>query len=308
MALKYRVWLMRWHLKQRINRVGGTVAVGLLRLMRRLDRKRSADFAAWALRGLGPWLPEHRTGRANLTAAFPEKSAVEIERILAEVWDNLGRVAAEFAHMDRMSLQATEEPDGSDIEYTPETIARFKALHASGQPSLVFAAHLGNWEVPARVAAWHGLRTAVLYRPPNIAATAEAVAKVRAATMGTLVPSGRNAPFRLASLLEQGTHVGMLVDQHIASGVPVTFFGRPCKANPMLARLARHFDCPIHGTRAVRVDRHRFRAELTEAIAPVRDANGQIDVQGTMQAITSVIEGWVREHPGQWLWLHRRWR
>ena len=38
------------------------------------------------------------------------------------------------------------------------------------------------------------------------------------------------------------------------------------------------------------------------------DATGQIDVQGTMQAITNVVEGWVREYPEQWLWLHRRWR
>ena len=58
----------------------------------------------------------------------------------------------------------------------------------------------------------------------------------------------------------------------------------------------------------IRLPDGRFRAELTEAVAPVRDADGRIDVQGTMQAITSVVEGWVREHPEQWLWLHRRWR
>ena len=66
---------------------------------------------------------------------------------------------------------------------------------------------------------------------------------------------------------------------------------------------------PIHGTRMVRLpDRHRFRVDLSEPIEPRRDAQGKIDVRGTMQAITSIIEGWVREHPDQWLWLHRRWR
>jgi KDO2-lipid IV(A) lauroyltransferase len=58
----------------------------------------------------------------------------------------------------------------------------------------------------------------------------------------------------------------------------------------------------------IRLPDHRFRIEMTDAIAPVRDADGQIDIQGTMQAITDVVEGWVREHPEQWLWLHRRWR
>jgi KDO2-lipid IV(A) lauroyltransferase len=43
-------------------------------------------------------------------------------------------------------------------------------------------------------------------------------------------------------------------------------------------------------------------------VKPVRDVAGQIGIQGTMQAVTSVIEGWIREYPDHWLWLHRRWR
>ena len=89
----------------------------------------------------------------------------------------------------------------------------------------------------------------------------------------------------------------------------VTFFGRRTMANPLLARLAHHFDCPIHGTRIVRLPRQPIsRGEMTEEIAPARDAEGKIDIAGTMQIIMAVIEGWIREHPEQWLWLHRRWR
>jgi KDO2-lipid IV(A) lauroyltransferase len=95
---------------------------------------------------------------------------------------------------------------------------------------------------------------------------------------------------------------------NITCGVEVTFFGRRTMANPLLARLAQHFDCPIHGSRIVRLPGHRFRAELSEEIAPVRDADGKIDIAGTTQAIITVIEGWIREHPEQWLWQHRRWR
>jgi KDO2-lipid IV(A) lauroyltransferase len=76
----------------------------------------------------------------------------------------------------------------------------------------------------------------------------------------------------------------------------------------MLARLAAHFDCPIHGGRAVRLPRHRFYMELTEEIHPIRDAQGRIDIARTMQAITNVVEVWIREYPEQWLWVHRRWR
>ena len=85
-------------------------------------------------------------------------------------------------------------------------------------------------------------------------------------------------------------------------------FGRRTNANPLMARLAQHFNCPIHGARIIRLPDNRFRAELTEEIQPARDAKGDVDIAGTMQVIMNVIEGWVREHPEQWLWLHRRWR
>ena len=101
----------------------------------------------------------------------------------------------------------------------------------------------------------------------------------------------------------------MLVDQHYTSGVEVIFFGRRCKVNPLIAQLARQTGCAIHGMRVVRQpDGNSFSGEITDAIEPARDAEGRVDVRGTMQAITSVVEGWVREYPEQWLWLHRRWR
>jgi len=123
-----------------------------------------------------------------------------------------------------------------------------------------------------------------------------------------LIPAGRDAPIRLAEALRKGQHVAMLVDQYLTGGVEVTFFGRKTRANPMLARLLRQVECPVHGVRIIRLPGYRFRAELSEEVQPVRDVKGQIDVQGTTQAITNVIEGWIRESPDQWLWLHRRWR
>src|SRR5258708_39545180 len=76
----------------------------------------------------------------------------------------------------------------------------------------------------------------------------------------------------------------------------------------MLAGLLRQIECPVHGVRIVRLPGHRFRGELSEEVKPVRDVAGQIGIQGTMQAVTSVIEGWIREYPDHWLWLPRRLR
>jgi len=247
-------------------------------------------------------------GRANLAAAYPEKSAEEIEEILRGVWENLGRVAAEFPHIDRIRVFDPARPGPVNIEYDTDSLERFHRLRTDGKPALVFTAHLANWELAARIAAEYGIAATILYRAPNLAGIAAAVQEIRAVNMGTLVPTTRDAPLVLASALERGAHVGMLVDQYFTQGIDVQFFGRPARTNPLIARLARNVECPIHGARMIRLGGRHFRGELTEALEPPRDAQGRIDVQGTMQAITSVIESWVREHPEQWLWVHRRWR
>jgi KDO2-lipid IV(A) lauroyltransferase len=286
----------------------GALAAGFLRGARLFDRKATANAAAALLRTVGPWLPEHKTGLANLKAAFPEKSDAEIEAILTGVWDNLGRFSADFAHLDRISVQDPTVPGVPDIEYTEDALARFIALRDSGKPALVFAAHLANWELPALIAHRYGIDAVVLYRRPNLAGAADAAIRIRAGAMGELVATGLDAPLKLAEALQAGRCVAMLVDQYYTRGVDVTFFGQRTRANPLIARLARQIDCPIYGTRVIRLPGNRFRADITEAIAPVREPDGRIDVAGTMQVITSVIEGWIREYPEQWLWVHRRWR
>ena len=286
----------------------GALTIALLRTTRYFDPIKTADLFGRILRRIGPLMREQKIGRANLVAAFPEKSPQQIETILAGVWDNLGRIGAEFAHLDHIWQHDPAHPEQSRIEIEPRTHELFAQLRLDGKPALIFACHLGNWELPAVAADAHGLDAAILFRRPNSASANRIIEELRAVKMGTLIPAGRDAPLRLAEALQNGQHVAMLVDQYLSNGVDVTFFGRKTKANPMLARLLRQVDCPIHGTRVIRLPNNRFRAELSEEVKPVRDASGQVDIQGTMQAITSVVEGWIREYPEQWLWLHRRWR
>jgi KDO2-lipid IV(A) lauroyltransferase len=245
--------------------VVGALTIGLLRATRYFDPIKTADLFARIAQRIGPLTREQKTARANLTAAFPEKSPEEIEQILAGVWDNLGRYGAEFAHLDHVWEHDPAHPENSRIEIQPRTHELFAQLRLDGKPALIFSSHLGSFELAALAAVAHGLDA-------------------------------------------KGQHVAILVDQYFTNGVDVTFFGRKTKANPTLARLLRQIECPIHGVRIIRLPGHRFRAELSEEIPPVRDAAGQIDVQGTMQAITSVVEGWIREYPDQWWWVHRRWR
>ncbi|AXK79345.1 lipid A biosynthesis lauroyl acyltransferase [Pseudolabrys taiwanensis] len=300
---------LRRGLKQTGDAVAGALAVGFLRALRGVNPDRMADIGGAVMRTIGPLFRENKIARDQLTAAFPEKTPAEIEKILAGTWDNIGHMGAEFAHLDRLwDFDADNPKKDGRIQLNDADIERFRTLLNDGKPALIFAAHLANWELPAICAATYKLDSAVLYRRPNIKRLNDWITETRSATMGELISTGLDAPMKISQALERGAHVGMLVDQYYVRGVEVTFFGRKTRANPLIARLAQHFDCPIHGTRIIRLPGNRFRAELTDEIQPVRDADGKVDIAGTMQQIITVIEGWVREYPEQWLWQHRRWR
>jgi KDO2-lipid IV(A) lauroyltransferase len=299
---------LRRGIKRASGALVGAFAIGVLKMVRAVDPDKMADFTGWMMSRIGPLLPESRIGRANLAVAFPEKSQTEIDTILRGCWDNLGRMGAEFAHLDRLWSYDREQPTRGRIDLAQPDIERFHKLLDDGKPALIFAAHLANWELPAICAATYNLDSAVLYRRPNISRIDRWLTETRTAHMGELISTDLDAPMKIADALQRGAHVGILVDQYYSRGVPVAFFGRQTLANPLLARLAQHFDCPIHGTRIIRLENHRFRAELTDEIKPARDANGKIDIAGTMQIITSVVEQWIRQCPEQWLWMHRRWR
>lgn len=300
---------LQLRIKAVTDRALGAAVVALLRWVRLYNVDMMARLFGWVMGHVGPLLHEHRTGRANLTAAFPEKSADEIERILRGVWQNLGYFGAEFANLDQLWDFDPAHPMAGRVVSDMASFDRFVRLREDGKGALIFCAHLGNWEMSALAFPKFGIdNSAIVFRPPNNQAVADAVQRLRMVNMGTIVPTRLDTPLRLGRMLQEGAHVGMLVDQHYSPGVEVTFFGRKTQCNPLLARLARQVEVPIHGARIIRLPNHRFRSEFSDEIPPVRDAHGRIDVQGTMQAITDVIEGWIREYPEQWLWLHRRWR
>jgi KDO2-lipid IV(A) lauroyltransferase len=285
----------------------------LMRLALSVVRLVPVDFAS-ALGGgvarlIGRLAPVSRVGRRNLAAAFPEKSPAEIAAILGGVWDNLGRTVAEYPHLGRLwdyDPFAPARPARPRIELVGAE--QFFEMALDGRPGLIFTGHLGNWELLAVGAQAHGLDVAVIYRPPNNPVAVELVQRLRGAAMGRMLPNTMEGAIAAMALLEAGGHLGLLIDQHFSRGVEVPFFGRPARVPVALARLARRFDCPVRGARVERLGGARFRITITPPIELPRSDDEAADIQATCALVTGILEGWVRERPEQWLWLHRRWR
>lgn len=305
-----RHWTMRLQrsIRRRGAAAGGWAIAALLPVVRRREPNRTINVSAWLMRHLGPLLRHHRMARLNLEAAFPAKSEAEIDLILSGMWDSFGRTIGEYAYLEQLWDFDPNAPEAGRIVIDRTTLNRVASMRADDKPALYFAAHLSNWEIPAIAANALGLKVAVLYRAREFGLVADRVADLRAQLMGPLISADPGAAHKLRQALKAGLGVATFVDQHFGEGVEATFFGRRCKVNPALGRLARQLDCVICGSRAIRLPGNRYRVELTDPLPLPRDLAGKPDVAATMQLVTTVIEAWIREYPEQWLWMHRRWR
>lgn len=269
-----------------------------------------ADKAIWfvseAAKGLGMWYPRTNLARKNLKLAFPEKTDEEIESILEDMWRNLGRIAAEYVYLDEIFDINEEDQSKGRVEIRGEE--HFEALKALDGTAICFTAHTGNWEILPIGSAAYGLNITALFRPPNNKYMAKRVLSARTTNMGHLVPSKAGASWALANVMDEGGKVGVLVDQFFKRGVEIEFLGRKTMGNPLLAKLARQYDCPVYPARCVRLPEGRFRLEIEAPLTIPKDAKGNLDVTELTQMVNDRVADWVREYPEQWLWLHKRWR
>ncbi|WP_045683061.1 lipid A biosynthesis lauroyl acyltransferase [Martelella endophytica] len=277
----------------------------LLTFLKLFPADASIRFADRFMRRLGPKLGRHNLIMKNLRNAYPEKDEEELSRIAVASWGHIGRLAAEYVFLDKLFDFDPENPGVGRIEV--EGVERFMELLNRDKPFIVFTAHTGNFELLPVAAASFGLYVTVLFRPPNNPYVADKVFRFRKKRMGRLVPSHAGSAFALAGALEKGEGVGVLVDQKFRRGTDTQYFNQDVKTNPLLAKLARQFDCTVYPARCIRLPDNRFRLVLEPEVTLPRDGTGRIDVTATAQLLNDKVESWVREYPEQWLWYHDRW-
>lgn len=241
-----------------------------------------------------------KRARNNLRAAYPEKSEAEIETIVKEMCDNLGRTVAEYAHFDKLSI-ANGRLEVVDGHHADEA-------RASGKGILLISGHFANWEMMLLAGEQFGLEGATVYRPVNNVYIDRWMAK-RRRRYGPkeLVSKGAQGTRRIFSLLRQKKAIYILVDQKTNEGLPVPFFGRVAMTTPAPAVLALKTGAILLPARNERVKGAHFRMTAHKPIEFTPTGDHDRDVLALTQKINDVIEEMVRARPSQWLWIHRRW-
>jgi KDO2-lipid IV(A) lauroyltransferase len=286
-------------------KVSGVLALFSVQLLSNLTRSHATSLCGFVFSRVGVLLRSHRYARQQLKMAFPEIGQRATNQILKNIWDNIGRTFAEYAHFAELMELSIEPLPVGPVTMDQRTINIVRRISAERSGAMIFAAHIGNWEIPAMVARVCGRQIAAVYKRQPGRAMTEYLVQMRSRYAAQLIEANRTAPLKMRKALQNGFLVGMLVDQHFPNGIEVKFFGHACKVNPIVARFARHYNCPVYGARAVRMPDESHRFELVGPLQFPRDNTGKIDVQNSMQLIFGLLETWIREYPEQWMWFSR---
>lgn len=243
-----------------------------------------------------------KRARENLVTAFPEKSAAEIENIIAGMWDNLGRTLAEYAHLDK--FHASNTP-GSRLFVSGDAISDAEVAKASG--TLFLSGHLANWELMPIAAAQWGYQGGIVYRPPNNPYVDRYISRQRSLLGPKEQISKHFGTRRIFSLLRSGQAIYMLVDQKTNEGIPAPFFGRDAMTTPVPAALALKMGARILFVSNKRLGGARFHVTVHPPLEFTPSGDQDRDVRDLTFAINARMEEMVRADPSQWLWIHRRW-
>lgn len=290
----------RWlrHLKHGIEASAALTAFALFRL---LPLDAASALGGRLLRVIGPRLGgANRRALRNLDLAMPGLPAEDKARIMAGMWDNLGRVIAEYAHLDHL----WDEESGRITVVHKE---RIQPLIEDGRTGIVFSGHIANWELAGVGAAKNGLPLDIVYRAPNNPLVNWLIARARRRNGGLMIPKGSAGARTVVARMKDGGHIGMLLDQKLNDGIPVPFFGHMAMTAPAAALLALRFRCPMVPVQIERLDGARFRVTVEEPLPLPDTGDRQADVLAVMAMVNQCIERWVRERPEQWLWVHNRW-
>jgi KDO2-lipid IV(A) lauroyltransferase len=246
---------------------------------------------------IGPRLKATRYARTNLALALPGQ-AQRTEHIIRDMWANIGRTLAEYPHLHELAEKRTELV-GQEI---------LDDLKERERPVVFFSGHLANWEIMNAFLTLNGLQMDPVYRPPNNPYVRNMLDRYRSLNGAIdLIPKSEAGTRQLVKSLRAGRNIGILIDQKYNRGLSVPFFGREAMTSTAFIQLAWKYNCPLVPVRIERLTGPNFRLTLYEPIRADIAEGHDAEFQQKAARIHKMLEDWIRERPGQWLWLHRRW-
>jgi len=272
-------------------------ARGLIGLALALPYRARLAFTGWLMRRvIGPVAGYGARARENLALIWPDRPEAERAAIAAASLDNAGRTLIEnYSTRDFTSRAKAIEPEG------PGYAALIAARNAK-RPVILVSGHFGNYEAARASLVARGFDIGGLYRNLSNRYFNAHYVQTMQAFGGPVFPQGRAGTSGFVRHLKEGGQLVLLFDQDVPGAPALPFLGHPARTALSAAELALRLKADLIPFFAIRQpDGVSFRVELDAPIPPS-------DPETMTLAITRALEARILAHPGQWFWVHRRWK
>lgn len=250
-----------------------------------------------------PLAPASNIAYYNLKFFFPHLSDKEIKKIIADMWNNICRSAAEMPHIHTMS---------DDEFYRRVEVIGDKEMRSRKKDKalICISGHMGNWEATARVSLLYSDRVSIVYRKMNKAVINDSYIAMKQSKFQN-IPKGSEGIKQIIEDIKKKNLVCLLPDQYFNKGILANFFGVPALTAKAPMSLALRHDLPVSFGYCIRKKGAHFKVYVSGPFKLTDLVKNLDKVEDKELALTEkmneIIESWIRNDPSQWCWIHRRW-
>lgn len=290
--------------KRQRYRLDAGLLFGLSAVLRCFDIDRAGAIGAWfgrhVLAPLGRNVP---TTVETLRTAYPTLDAAGVRRMLTASYENVGRIIAEIALLDRFVAPTAWS------RFKVTGLEHLEAAQALDKGMIIATGHFSNWEMVGIALHHLGVPYSAVTRPPNNPWVMDWIERKRAG-MGAhrQIPKGSDGTRQLFSALRGREPVVMLIDQHLAEGIPAPLFGVDAMTTHAPATFAQKLDIAVLPMSVRRTEGSHFEVVFYPALRYPRTGNDARDVLAMTTELNRFVETEVQARPEHWLWMHRRWK
>ena len=248
---------------------------------------------------IGPYFRPKKIIHSNIKKAFPNKSQEDVEKISKSMWNNYGRIFAEYMFIKDFRLGHLT----SKIKIEGEEI--LKEINQSKKQVIFISGHLANFELMAMCLEKSGIKLSAIYRPLNNIFLNKIMERIRRKYIcKNQIKKGIGGLKKLINLKKKNYSTALMIDQRVSEGILSNLFNEKALTTTIPAQLIKKFNIPVVPIYIERTEGINFRININKPINFAEDTS----TQNITDELNQILEEMIYKKPGQWIWSHNRWK
>ena len=248
---------------------------------------------------VGPLFRSKSLIHSNIKKAFPEIELKNLEIITKLMWNNYGRVFAEYMFIKNFR----ENKSNSRIKIEGQEI--LEEIKKNNKQVIFISGHLSNFELMAMHIEKTGIDLATIYRPLNNIFLNKIMERIRKKYICKFqIKKGIGGMKKLITLKKNNFSTALMIDQRVSQGIKSNFFNHEALTTTIPAQLVKKFKIPIVPIYINRINNVNFKIVIKKPIV----LNNSSSTEDITSELNKILEKMIIHKPEQWIWSHNRWK